>query len=94
MSKNELEKLRAEINSLDKELVSVLAKRFAVTQKVGKYKAKNNLPAKDPKREKELYASRELMAKNFKLDAKMVKKIFQEIIKTVRKNHRLIKSKK
>jgi chorismate mutase len=58
MSKNKLEKLRTEINSLDKELVSVLAKRFAVTEKVGKYKAKNNLPAKDPKREKELYASR------------------------------------
>jgi chorismate mutase len=93
MKKNELEKLRAEINSLDKELISLLAKRFAVTEKVGKYKAKNNLPAKDPKREKELYASRELMAKSAGLDEKMVKKIFQEIIKAVRKNHRALRSK-
>ncbi|WP_424766865.1 chorismate mutase [Paenibacillus sp. sgz302251] len=46
-----LNELRAGIDQLDDEIISLLAKRFALTEEVGLYKAINKLEAQDPKRE-------------------------------------------
>ncbi|WP_326911077.1 chorismate mutase [Sedimentibacter sp. MB31-C6] len=47
----ELEKMRNEINELDKEIVRLLEKRFNLVLKVGKFKKDNKLPVLDEKRE-------------------------------------------
>lgn len=93
MKPNDLKKFRKQIDALDKKLVLTLAERFKVTKKVGEYKAKYNLPAKDPNREKEMSKARIKLAQKYQLDEKMVARVFGRIIEVVRKNHRKQKTK-
>lgn len=47
----ELTALRKEIDALDKEIVSLIIKRFDIVNGVAKYKIENNMEVFDPKRE-------------------------------------------
>ena len=51
MEASRLEELRKGIDSIDTEMVELLAKRFQLTEEVGVYKAANRLAAQDPGRE-------------------------------------------
>lgn len=51
---SELEEYRKEIDSIDKELISLFEKRMDVAVKVGEYKKKNKLPIFNGKREEEV----------------------------------------
>lgn len=53
----ELNKARAEINNIDKEIVNLLEKRFNIVNKIGRYKRKQNLPIYDEDREKQVIES-------------------------------------
>jgi chorismate mutase len=75
---NKLEKLRKQIDQLDKELVSILEKRFSIVKLIGEYKKEVGLPILDQKREQEV-----LDAKKKLVDDAMwphYKKIFQLIM--------------
>lgn len=89
---NALQKLRKEIDVIDRQIMSALARRFKVTHKVGIYKAKHNLPPLDKKREEEVFAYKKLLALKYKLDSVLIEKIFKLIISEVRKNHHYEKS--
>ncbi|MFA6382931.1 MAG: chorismate mutase [Parcubacteria group bacterium] len=91
--KTDLLKYRDEIDSLDKKLLDILSKRFSVTKKVGQYKAKNNLPIKDLKREKEMFVRRVALAKKYSLEKEMISKIFRAIIDSVYKEHKKLRKK-
>jgi len=90
---NSLKKLRREIDQIDKKLLKTLAGRFKITQKVGEYKKKNSLPSIDREREKELFKKCDYLAQKLNLNKKLVKEIFQAILKIVRANHKKIKTK-
>lgn len=49
-----LNKLREEIDFIDKELVKLFEKRLNVVEKIGEYKKKNLLPILDKQREQEV----------------------------------------
>lgn len=51
-NKINLDKIRNEINSIDKELVELLEKRFNLVLQVGQYKLAYNQPIFDNEREK------------------------------------------
>lgn len=68
-----LKKLRQQIDKTDRKILEVLAKRFAITQKVGQYKKKHQLRAKDPKREKEIFRQREKWAKELGFEPTFIK---------------------
>lgn len=57
-SPNTLDKLRVEIDDIDSQLVDLLAKRSALTRKVGEYKSEIGMPIYVPSREAELIAKR------------------------------------
>ncbi|MCK4782043.1 chorismate mutase [Candidatus Parcubacteria bacterium] len=90
----ELKDLRQQIDKTDKQLFKVLAKRFALTQKVGEYKNKYNLKPQDKKREKQVFTQREEWAKEFELDSVLAKGLFKLIIKKVCQNHKNYKNHK
>lgn len=94
MLNKELKKFRKQIDVADKKLVKVLSERFKVSKKVGRYKAKYDLPAQDKKREVEMFATRNLWAKKLKVDENLTEQIFKLIIKTVRKKHKDLKNNK
>ena len=49
-----LDGYRLEIEKIDKELFDLIAKRMAISSKIGEYKKENDLPIFDAQREKEL----------------------------------------
>lgn len=50
----ELDRARTEINNIDKEIVSLLEKRFNIVNEIGCYKRKHNLPIYDKNRENQV----------------------------------------
>lgn len=62
MTKNELEKLRKEIDICDKKIVELLAKRFEIVKQIGIFKTKNNIPVVDNDRFKKVLEKAENIA--------------------------------
>lgn len=74
-----LDELRSQIDAIDKELVSLLEKRFIVVKEVGEFKKVNNLPILDKEREKLVLASKKSLLSNEK-DFQYYERIFQLIM--------------
>lgn len=51
---DELQRLRGEIDAIDRELVELFRRRMAVTRQVGEYKRANGIPVLDQERERQL----------------------------------------
>ena len=51
---NELENVREEINSTDREMALLFERRMKAAAEIGKYKAENALPVRNEKRERAL----------------------------------------
>lgn len=75
-----LSKLRKEIDSIDRELLMLLAKRMAIVKKIGKYKKENCLPVRQKQREEQLISEKKALAGKFGLNKDFVKKLYREII--------------
>lgn len=82
---NQLEKLRKEIDRVNRDLVKIIAKRFIITGKVKKLKTKNNLPVEDKDRELEIMHSVQKLANKLKINPQLVKDVLQRIIEEVKK---------
>ncbi|QHJ10822.1 T-protein [Paraglaciecola mesophila] len=77
----ELEKLRDQIDSVDSELVALLAKRAALTEQVGMYKSKVGLPVYVPAREAELIEQRCEQAKAMGVPPALVEDLLRRIMR-------------
>ena len=80
-----MEKLRKEIEKVDKKIITLLAKRFILTKEIGVFKEKNNLPIYDEKREEELLESLEKEAKKLNIPPPLIKRLYKEIFEESRK---------
>ncbi len=78
--KLDLNEIRKEITSLDKELLTLFAKRRALTLNVAKSKVQQVRPIRDQQREQELLIRLIKQGKALGLDAHYVTNIFQTII--------------
>jgi chorismate mutase len=84
----ELLKLRQDIDEIDQELLRILAKRFLVTNQVGRLKAAHGLQSVDPVREREKLEGLVTEAAGLDLDQTFVASLFRMIFDEVVKNHR------
>lgn len=75
-----IEELRGKIDSLDKEFLSVLAKRMSLIPKVAEYKKKNSVPRIQEGREKEIMESRRKTAEELLINPNLAEKIMKLII--------------
>lgn len=75
-----MEKLREQIDRIDKELVALFEERMEVSRQIARYKVKNNLPITDKAREKEVIAKNMLYLKDPTLGQKL-EEFFAVIIK-------------
>lgn len=87
MSDEVLSRYRQSIDNIDAALVHMLAERFKVTQAVGAYKAKHQLPAADPGREERQIARLRALAKDADLDPEFSEKFLRFIIDEVIRHH-------
>lgn len=84
----ELLKFRDSIDSIDEEILTALARRFEVTERVGKLKAQHGLESVDPVREQEKLQRLRVSAEQKGLDSSLVHELFQRVFNEVVKNHR------
>jgi chorismate mutase len=75
----ELTVLRNEIDTLDRELVRLLAERKGIITEITLLKEKHKLPIVQPDRWKEIIANVLTVAENNKLDQELVQDIFKLI---------------
>lgn len=78
--KLDLNEIRKEITSLDKDLLTLFAKRRALTLNVAKSKVQQVRPIRDQQREQELLIRLIKQGKELGLDAHYVTSVFQTII--------------
>src|SRR3989338_198550 len=77
---SELERLRAEIDAEDKELLLALAERLKSVVEIGKLKQEKGLEVRDEKRRNEVMSSRIAVAKDLGISEEAARKIFEVIL--------------
>ena len=82
-----LASFRQSIDNIDAALVFLLAERFAITKKVGMYKADAGLPPADPDREEVQIARLRQLAESAHLDPEFSEKFLRFIIDEVIRHH-------
>lgn len=86
----ELTRLRDSIDNIDAAVVHMLAERFKCTQRVGRLKARHQLPPADPAREARQIARLRQLAESAKLDPAFAEKLLNFIIAEVIRHHETI----
>ncbi len=89
--KTQLEEYRESIDNIDSMLVFLLAERFKITEKVGKLKADNNLPASDKNREAKQRERLERLSAKAGIKPGFISRLLNFIIGEVVKNHKKLK---
>lgn len=79
MNSDELERLRRQIDSLDGELLKILAKRMDVVREIGRYKKSEGLDLRDDERLKALLEDRLQTAGELGLTEESVRKLYELI---------------
>ena len=87
-----LDEFRKSIDNLDATLIYVLAERFRLTKRVGKYKRDQGLPSSDKGREREQIARLKALAANADLDPEFAERILRFVIDEVIRHHEQIKN--
>ncbi len=67
--------LRKEIDSLDTQLLQLLARRMSVSREIGTYKKEHNMPVLQDRRYDEILGSRREMGESLELDGEFVSRI-------------------
>ncbi|MDR1447390.1 MAG: chorismate mutase [Candidatus Ancillula sp.] len=91
MNTRELDELRILIDEVDDQILSLLARRFALTTEVGYYKAQNNLEPLNTTREAKQYKRLEKLAEKYGLPAGIEKDVFRIIMQYSKQWHTIIK---
>lgn len=76
---NKLDVLRNRIDSIDTELLEIMASRIAIVKQIGKYKSENNVTALQINRWAQLMDSRVSLGKKLDINETFVKILFQLI---------------
>ena len=76
-----LDKLRLEIDEIDSQLVELLAKRQAVTAKVGEYKKQVGKAIYDPEREAILIGKRRAMAESLSVSPDLIEDVLRRVMR-------------
>jgi chorismate mutase len=78
---------RRSIDNIDAALIHMLAERFRITQAVGEYKAKTQLPPADPGREQRQIERLRKLAEEADLDPEFSEKFIRFVIDEVIRHH-------
>ena len=87
-----LKEFRDSIDNIDAALIFMLAERFKVTQKVGRYKKDQKMAPSDKGREAEQITRLRQLAEDAKLDPEFSEKFLNFIVREVIKHHEQIRA--
>lgn len=80
-----IDQLREKIDKLDEEIINKIAKRNALSLKIGCIKSEMGITVVDKKREEKLMLRYEKLSKKYHLRTELVKKLFKLVILNSRK---------
>jgi len=83
-----LDQLREEIESIDRELVELIAQRTYVADSIARVKREEGLPTTDEDQEQRVMERAARNAERFEVDADRVKAVFEELIELNKQNQR------
>jgi chorismate mutase len=92
MTDDTLNRYRESIDNIDAALVFMLAERFKITQAVGEYKARADLPPADLGREERQIERLRQLARDANLDPDFTEKFLRFIIDEVIRHHEQIRA--
>ncbi|MET0794307.1 MAG: chorismate mutase [Polyangiaceae bacterium] len=78
---------RRELDSIDAQLVSLLAARFAITRRIGALKAAHGVAAADPAREQAQLERLLVLSAAEELPTEVTRTVFETLFRFVRANH-------
>ena len=79
-----LSELREKIDTLNRELVSLIAKRMEIAREIARIKKQKKLPVFDEKREKAIQEEIQSMARSLGLSAPIMEEIFDLLLRYTR----------
>lgn len=89
-----LEQFRHQIDSIDQQIIELLARRMLIVEDIGAYKAENNVTIFQLKRWKKIISSRLQLAREHKVDENFMRKLLQLVHKeSIRKQKIILKLK-
>ncbi|WP_138753157.1 chorismate mutase [Paenibacillus sinopodophylli] len=91
MKASKLDELRQGIDQLDHEMITLLARRFQLTEEVGIYKATHKLAAQDAGREREQFEKIKNLAASRDMNEEYAAVIYRCIMDLVIDRHKEIK---
>ena len=86
-----LERLRRDIDGIDKKILKLLSRRLNISKKIGEYKKMNHFPVQDKAREKKLIEDRLQRFQELGFDDPI---FVQELFQLIMKKSREVQSKK
>lgn len=75
-----LEKLRAEQDAIDKEIIAAIAKRLAVRKRISAFRMQNSLSTVDEARMKVVLDQAEALAREMDVPPEMAQSVFELLI--------------
>jgi len=90
MEVSRLDELRQAIDQIDHDIISLLARRFQLTEEVGMYKAANQLAAQDLSREANQFDKIKKLASSHDLNPETAASIYRCLMDVVISRHKEI----
>lgn len=78
---DKLKDFRKNIDKIDGKILKLLADRFTIVKKIGKYKRFNGVKIFDKERENQILNKIKIESRKYKTNEKYIEKIFKSIIK-------------
>ncbi|MBR9699844.1 chorismate mutase [Candidatus Woesearchaeota archaeon] len=76
---DKIQKIRKQIDRVDKVLITALGERMSLMPEIGEYKKKNNVPIFQEKREQQIMKRLKKLAKDYQISEDFVEEIFLSI---------------
>src|SRR5215212_8056579 len=76
----DLDKLRTELDDIDRNLVELIARRLETVTAVGEAKANTSAPVRDVERERAVLETVEAQARRYGVSGELVRRLFRELI--------------
>lgn len=83
-----LKEFREEIDEIDDQICELIAKRFEITNQIGKYKLENSLPLEDKEREMIVMGNLARKSNVLNINPTLIQDIFHIIINKTKENYK------
>ncbi len=77
---NKLDQMRAQVKSIDREIIKLIAERNKMTQLIGEHKKKLGIPLRNWEVEKQVINNARAEARNFNISVNLIRSIMQQLI--------------